>query len=550
MLVVLFGVMLSGCNTLRGYASGQAESMNDIELHGVSPQQRGALRFVFDDLNGLNTDTLETNAMPWKIAVAALMLDEERIRATRLDMSVFPEILQKYGFLVPDKIGNWIGDVRVPVMTKPLGVITGRIERRVPNIALEVANLGCATCHAGVLYDSSGQPGRTAWLGLPNTSINLEAYTQRVYASMQRAIRDPAALLATLYRLYPETDLVERRTLEEFVMPRIKKRLAEIAQAYDAPAPFSNGGPGMTNGVASLKLQLGVIPTDRRSPEYAFTSIPDLGAVLMRSSLLYDGVYAAPGTGRFAPRTAGQTTPLEKQQLAKIITFFTVPTMGVPPATALGTTPRVEEILTFLENYESPRFPGPVNMELAVQGSEIYKQHCAVCHGDYNDSIDRPRLVRFPNRLSSQLEMNTDDKRWRAIDAPLIAAIGKTGFSDDIAAQTTGGYVAPRLTALWATAPYLHNGSVPTLWHLMNPGLRPEKFYVGGHKLDFEKLGIAGVMDNSGIWGYPADYSPWSMPMLYDTREPGHDNGGHEKEFTAVADADAQRALLEYLKLL
>jgi hypothetical protein len=65
-------------------------------------------------------------------------------------------------------------------------------------------------------------------------------------------------------------------------------------------------------------------------------------------------------------------------------------------------------------------------------------------------------------------------------------------LSRHVIAANIGGYVAPILNGVWATAPYLHNGSVPTLWHLMHPESRPCRFEVGGHKLDSTKVGIAG----------------------------------------------------------
>src|SRR5213079_951338 len=99
----------------------------------------------------------------------------------------------------------------------------------------------------------------------------------------------------------------------------------------------------------------------------------------------------------------------------------------------------------------------------------------------------------------------------------------------------TGGYVAPILSGLWATAPYLHNGSVPTLWHLMHPAERPTKFFVGGHRLDFKRVGIDGYLDD-GTLRYPADYRPWSTPQLYDTREPGRANTGHVAQFKPLTE--------------
>jgi hypothetical protein len=101
------------------------------------------------------------------------------------------------------------------------------------------------------------------------------------------------------------------------------------------------------------------------------------------------------------------------------------------------------------------------------------------------------------------------------------------------------GYMAPPLANIWSTAPYLHNGSIPTLWALMNPELRPAKFYVGGHALDFTDVGIS----------YPEGYQPWSKPVLYDTSLDGQSNKGHEWQFQPLSQDD-KRALIEYLKVL
>jgi hypothetical protein len=92
---------------------------------------------------------------------------------------------------------------------------------------------------------------------------------------------------------------------------------------------------------------------------------------------------------------------------------------------------------------------------------------------------------------------------------------------------------------VWNTAPYLHNGSVPTLWDLMHPETRPAKFMVGGHAFDMKKVGIS----------YPEGYTPWSMPVEYDTSELGKSNAGHEWQFAGLTDAE-KLELIEYLKLL
>jgi hypothetical protein len=152
-----------------------------------------------------------------------------------------------------------------------------------------------------------------------------------------------------------------------------------------------------------------------------------------------------------------------------------------------------------------------------------------------------PRLVEFPNWIG---EVGTDGLRARLFDEPLAAAINRTGYGSRIAVARGGNYAAPPLNGIWASAPYLHNGSVPTLAALLSPDARPRRFNVGGHALDFEQVGLK--LDEAG--NYPAGYKPFSMPALIDTATPGRSNVGHR--FGENLDAGGKRDLIEYLKLL
>lgn len=101
------------------------------------------------------------------------------------------------------------------------------------------------------------------------------------------------------------------------------------------------------------------------------------------------------------------------------------------------------------------------------------------------------------------------------------------------AATSVATYKARPLNGIWATAPYLHNGSVPTLWALLQPvGQRPARFFVGSREFDPARVGL--VSDQG--------------PSAFDTRLPGNANGGHLAG-TTLPEAD-KRALLEYLKTL
>src|SRR5262249_9350874 len=99
--------------------------------------------------------------------------------------------------------------------------------------------------------------------------------------------------------------------------------------------------------------------------------------------------------------------------------------------------------------------------------------------------------------------------------------------------RTTNKYVARPLTAAWATAPYLHNGSVPTLYDLLLPAAkRPKAFPLGHRDYDPKKL------------GYRTDVA--RPRFTFDTALPGNSNAGHESG--TDLSAEERWALLEYLK--
>ena len=96
-------------------------------------------------------------------------------------------------------------------------------------------------------------------------------------------------------------------------------------------------------------------------------------------------------------------------------------------------------------------------------------------------------------------------------------------------------YRARPLDGIWATAPYLHNGSVPTIADLLKPpAQRPRTFYVGDCEIDPVNVGCVAT-ERPGA-------------SLLDTTKEGNRNTGHEYG-TNLSDSD-RAALLEYLKSL
>ncbi len=103
-------------------------------------------------------------------------------------------------------------------------------------------------------------------------------------------------------------------------------------------------------------------------------------------------------------------------------------------------------------------------------------------------------------------------------------------------------YRAKTLVGIWATAPFLHNGSVPTIFDLLRPAAeRPVTFPTGQREYDPVKLGIQ------------TDRSKYSLPpglpgFLMDTRVRGNWNTGHEWSFYPSLTDDDRYAIIEFLK--
>ena len=70
-----------------------------------------------------------------------------------------------------------------------------------------------------------------------------------------------------------------------------------------------------------------------------------------------------------------------------------------------------------------------------------------------------------------------------AFDRGLVEAVAQTAYRSRIAVQSGEGYVAPPLSGIWASAPYLYNGSVPTLAMPLDPLTRTARLMVGGPTL-------------------------------------------------------------------
>jgi mono/diheme cytochrome c family protein len=234
-----------------------------------------------------------------------------------------------------------------------------------------------------------------------------------------------------------------------------------------------------------------------------------------------------------------------------------------------------------LTKLESPRWPedllGRIDLDKARQGEAIYRQNCAGCH----TLIDRATHTPISGSggtagtaitvATVPLDQVKTDPRQATTFATRTVTLdhGATRILYlDAAKKVAGGvveqwknqspanaqtenevdkgrpnefrgilaYRARPLNGTWATAPYLHNGSVPSLYDLLlPPAQRPKIFFVGSWEFDPVHVGV-----ETG--------SPFAGAFTFDTRLPGNANGGHE--YGATLSEPERMALIEFLKTL
>ncbi|MFL0803239.1 MAG: hypothetical protein K6L81_05950 [Agarilytica sp.] len=230
----------------------------------------------------------------------------------------------------------------------------------------------------------------------------------------------------------------------------------------------------------------------------------------------------------------------------------------------------------------SPKWPealmGALDQARVAQGAQIYKERCIECHSVI---LDRDKKRKIKVKMIETHVVGTDPvmannfstftSKTGPLEGKKVAIIGGRQFEEEektlsvvlnatlgamihqpidlLSAFIAGNaevyetepdkskqaYKARPLNGVWATAPFLHNGSVPTLFDLLSPvAERPAEFYVGSRAFDIEQV------------GFEYDYS--ENASFFDTRLKGNRNTGHE--YAADLSEEDRWALIEYVKSL
>jgi cytochrome c peroxidase len=195
---------------------------------------------------------------------------------------------------------------------------------------------------------------------------------------------------------------------------------------------------------------------------------------------------------------------------------------------------------------QAPKFPFPIDSQLARRGEGLFAENCSRCHGTYGPNGS------YPNKIVPLKVIGTDPSRFTGLGDKYGEFYNQSWFAKEkpegFKVEETAGYQAPPLDGVWATAPYLHNGSVPTLYDVVNSRARP-RIFTRSFRTDeeaYDKIKVGWKVEE--LREIPASQSPHERRKIYDTSRRGRSNAGHT--FGDSLSEGDRRAVIEYLKTL
>jgi hypothetical protein len=374
--------------------------------------------------------------------------------------------------------------------------------------------LNCALCHTAT-YRSAPGDRQVVVPGGPASTVDIQGYQRFLFACAEDPRFTPDVILPEIEYLTP-LSFVERELYRRLLIPQTRDMLRAQRAQFTWTDENPDWGPGRIDPFNPIKFGFLHRPLDRTignadmMPNWNLSSRDghELHWDGLNDSVREVVVSSALGDG------ASRTT--------------------LDPV-ALG---RLEQWLRALA---PPRFPFPVDAARAASGKAVYTAHCARCHEP--GQAKTGTVMALANSASEENDdrIATDPHRAHMWDQPSADTYNHytSGYDWRLSHfKAPGGYVAVTLEAIWLRGPYLHNGSVPTLWHLLHPSARPAAFYRGYDVLETRHVGFVWTVAEERRHRF----------FSYDTTLPGNANGGHL--YGADLPEEQKEDLIEYLKTL
>jgi hypothetical protein len=464
-----------------------------------------------------------------------------------------PEVLDRLGFLfdgIKDEDRNPYG--------WPIGFTVSDPKT---TGGIPIAGLSCAACHTGQIEHK----GTALRIEGGQSMIDLAGFAENIIGAIA-ALRQPGRI--EKFR----DDAVKAG----YPADRIDRDLEEAVEAFKSlgggPSFYQlhtvAAGRGRYDAVQGIGNQVfgGDIGVPSNSqPLDAPVNYPQLWDIWRLSWLQFNGFLPPNSTSR----NIGEALGVRAQ------THIVDPRTGElnPEPLRWKTSVQLENLLWMektLQTLKAPTWPadvlGPIDQAKAAGGRELFVSNCAHCHqirempsGVWDVIVvplhevgtDPGQATNWAGRTYDATKLGMSKETTAVNLSVAINAIRKQLYADyntpvaeqepDVEFTAPCGYKARPLIGIWATPPFLHNGSVRTVFDLLSD-TRPSSFRFGSREFDSARL------------GYTEDESPGSM--ILETSISGNHNTGHwwtddtnrPGRIGRKLSDDEKLALIEFLK--
>jgi len=422
-------------------------------------------------------------------------------------------------------------------MARPPGFIEGQTEpfdrpigfSKRTVFGIDFIGVNCAFCHTTTLRKMAGDQQDIVLGGTGNT-VDIEQYFLYLFAATTNEHFNTDEVMKKILGQKADMNLLER-FVYRVVIYFLPTYIAHLKKQFDFIAPNSSYrlpefGPGRVDTWASYKRVFVDPPQHDKIP--GIVDFPPIWNQKARVGMRM--------------HWDGNTDVLEERNIISALALIgkSLDSLDFPRVMRISDwmmgliPPRYEDRIP---SKALPKNKPRIQWDLAERGAGLFGSNCAQCHAPGGDRI---------GRVEPKEDLATDDNRINAFTAELADGLNRLGTGTWTLRnfKLQYGYVNTLLDGIWLRAPYLHNGSVPTLRDLLNgPDKRPKRFCRGSDVYDWKNVGfitprIAGKngAENCGEF------------FLYDTAVAGNSNNGHFYG-TYLGEKDKQ-ALIEFLKTL
>ena len=374
-------------------------------------------------------------------------------------------------------------------------------------LGLEEVGLNCAFCHTGTVRETPQSEAKLV-AGMPAHQMDIQRFFEFV---LDCSLDDRMTADAVIAKSDGMSSM-EKLLYRAMVIDRVKA-----------------GSVSLRNRIAPLLA--GAVPRWGPGRVDTFNPYKSIQFNWDLSQLPHDELVGAadfPSLWNQKPREGmhlhwdGNNTSVDERNLSASLGA------GVTPVTVDHAS--LKRIHDWIWTLPPPAYPFATDKAMAARGEATYQHECAECHsftGKKTGTVeDIAQIATDPYRMNSYTYTF-------AVNQATLYSDSEYRFKQF---RKTNGYASMPLDGVWGRAPYLHNGSVPTLRDLLDdPDKRPKQFVRGYNVYDQARVGFVS--------------SPASAKgFLYDTAIAGNGNQGHL--YGATLPEEQKRDLVEYLKTL